>query len=639
MANKIKPIESGIFTNYIYKSIPLAFDDSMSYYQTLSGLLAYLQNTVIPTVNQNVEQVNELGESFDEVQEGFEDLTHLVDELQEYVDTYFDNLDVQQEINNKLDEMVEDGTFDELLADYLQISVLSFNSVSAMKLADNLVNGSTCKTLGFYQVNDGGGAIYKVRTKTESETADERSTIALSDDSLIAEIVLDSNIINPKQFGAYCDNTHDDSDALQYCLNKANSMSSSNGTRKRTVYIPATMKVTSQINCTTAQFKLLGSSLNNSRISLSGENACIVFGKPNDEVSYEIEIENICFAGTHDNTHSLLTFNRCINLYLTRVQVTEGGENQYDIELNHCGIITMDRCIISGSDNATLYPCYSNGIKINSIGSIFNFTNANCWNLNKLFSFSGNIQNINICNNWIECVKSLVDVDCQQDNRCMNFKVIGNTINIHQHLNISITEFAMFDFDMENNTNFNGSNITLDNNTIYFYGVENIKGNSLVYFNGIGNSASSEFYINFNSNIFNGNTLTELGAYVFTNVNTDFNTGNNVRIVSYTVGRPSTDRNRLTTFKKIIGCGYNGAPARVYNFPNGVYLSESNTFNDGSLYYADGEFYAGYNGTAKVLPKNVGTAIPYATSENYLSVINSLVTALSQAHITKIQQS
>ena len=44
-------------------------------------------------------------------------------ELQSYVNDYFDNLDVQDEINNKLDEMVEDGTMETLLAPYLQ----SFN--------------------------------------------------------------------------------------------------------------------------------------------------------------------------------------------------------------------------------------------------------------------------------------------------------------------------------------------------------------------------------------------------------------------------------------------------------------------------------------------------------------------------------
>ena len=33
-------------------------------------------------------------------------------ELQNWVNDYFDNLDVQDEIDHKIDEMVEDGTFD-----------------------------------------------------------------------------------------------------------------------------------------------------------------------------------------------------------------------------------------------------------------------------------------------------------------------------------------------------------------------------------------------------------------------------------------------------------------------------------------------------------------------------------------------
>ena len=96
---KIKP--TGLFTNYIYKAIPLAFDESMSYYETLCGLLSYLKNTVIPALNNNADSIIEL--------------QNLITELQNYVDNYFDNLDVQQEINNKLDEMAQNGTLADII--------------------------------------------------------------------------------------------------------------------------------------------------------------------------------------------------------------------------------------------------------------------------------------------------------------------------------------------------------------------------------------------------------------------------------------------------------------------------------------------------------------------------------------------
>ena len=101
----LKAGQSGVFTNYIYKEIPLAFDESMSYYETLLGLLNYLQTVVIPTVNNNADAVAEL--------------QNLYIELKTYVDDYFTNLDVQQEINNKLDAMVEDGTIPSIIESFI----------------------------------------------------------------------------------------------------------------------------------------------------------------------------------------------------------------------------------------------------------------------------------------------------------------------------------------------------------------------------------------------------------------------------------------------------------------------------------------------------------------------------------------
>ena len=97
---------SSLFTNYVFKAIPLAFDDSMSYYETLCGLLDYLKNTIIPTVNNNADAVSELQQ--------------LYDQLHDYVKNYFDNVNVQAEINNKLDAMVLDGTLENLIGAYIQ---------------------------------------------------------------------------------------------------------------------------------------------------------------------------------------------------------------------------------------------------------------------------------------------------------------------------------------------------------------------------------------------------------------------------------------------------------------------------------------------------------------------------------------
>lgn len=114
--NILKPNKTGLFTNYIYKAIPLAFDESMSYYETLCGLLHYLKNVIIPTVNNNADAVAEL--------------QTLYEQLQDYVEKYFDNLDIQEEINNKLDQMVQDGTLTTILQGYLY-NYINVKSVGA----------------------------------------------------------------------------------------------------------------------------------------------------------------------------------------------------------------------------------------------------------------------------------------------------------------------------------------------------------------------------------------------------------------------------------------------------------------------------------------------------------------------------
>ena len=173
-------------------AFPEAFSDSMTVYEALEWLYRYLGTEVVPKTNECIE---------------------LTKELKEYVEHYFDNLDVQEEINNKLDAMAEAGTLQEIIAEYLQANVTwTFDSVADMKSATNLINGSYAKTLGFHSVNDGGGAVYKI---TDSGTANEMDVIAIND--LYAVLV---NPTNVKQYGAYGDNEHDDSPFIQRAISQ-----------------------------------------------------------------------------------------------------------------------------------------------------------------------------------------------------------------------------------------------------------------------------------------------------------------------------------------------------------------------------------------------------------------------------------
>ena len=88
------------FKAWFQKTLPLVYDDSLTYQELLYKLIA---------------KINEVVESQNQTNENFDELYALFIQLKEYVDNYFKNLDVQEEINNKLDEMAKDGTLDKII--------------------------------------------------------------------------------------------------------------------------------------------------------------------------------------------------------------------------------------------------------------------------------------------------------------------------------------------------------------------------------------------------------------------------------------------------------------------------------------------------------------------------------------------
>lgn len=92
-------------------AIPTSYLDSLDYYETLLWLIKYLEETIIPTVNNNGAAVSEL--------------QRLYIELKNFVDNYFDNLDVQEEINNKLDEMAQSGQLATIINNYDILKVIA----------------------------------------------------------------------------------------------------------------------------------------------------------------------------------------------------------------------------------------------------------------------------------------------------------------------------------------------------------------------------------------------------------------------------------------------------------------------------------------------------------------------------------
>lgn len=84
--------------------------DALTDYQLICKVVEFL-NTVITSQNEVIQQMIDVTADFNQ--------------LSDYVDHYFDNLDIQEEINHKLDEMAENGTLEEIVSRYFEHIVIT----------------------------------------------------------------------------------------------------------------------------------------------------------------------------------------------------------------------------------------------------------------------------------------------------------------------------------------------------------------------------------------------------------------------------------------------------------------------------------------------------------------------------------
>ncbi len=95
------------FRFWCQKVIPLVYDDSLSYYEVLCKVVNYL-NSMIGDVNTLAENNSELARAYTE--------------LQSYVNNYFDNVNFQNEINTRLQEMYETGELQDIINQAITLS-------------------------------------------------------------------------------------------------------------------------------------------------------------------------------------------------------------------------------------------------------------------------------------------------------------------------------------------------------------------------------------------------------------------------------------------------------------------------------------------------------------------------------------
>ena len=199
-----------------------------------------------------------------------------------------------------------------------------FNTVEEMKAA-NLHSNDFVITLGYYTANDGGGASYIIRAKKTNDIEDNGS-IHFLNNNWVAELIIENNKVNVKQFGAKGDGIVDDSDAIR---NAVNSYTNIEGVLGEQYYITKAININNKnlfnLNIKAEPFRVsIGNTYLNA-FNLTGNNNLRNI-RVESEFKYipsiEIHADPSSQNGLASNVHA---FN-----------VTSGITNFYDCKANFC---------------------------------------------------------------------------------------------------------------------------------------------------------------------------------------------------------------------------------------------------------------------------------------------------------------
>jgi len=406
-----------IFRNWVLQNFPFLEDDfdALTDYELFCKMVEYMKKSL---------------EKVEGFQKEIDAFSIKLDEFQHW----FDNLDVQEEINNKLDEMAESGELADIIAQYLGLAgVLAFDTVAAMKLAENLVNGSICRTLGYGSVNDKGGAYYKVRTVTSDDVIDEVTIIALYDNSIIAELV-NTGVNNIKVFN----------DDLAIAMANSN-----------VLYLnDTTYNVTVANTIEASDIKLIG---NSTKIYTTSDvtnifdlNNAIINDIEFKETNVSDNTKNILFTGKN------ITFNNCI------IESTIGYQGEIEnIEFYNCEFKNYYREIaqITGTlNNLKVINC--------NFSRVQNYSTPYQGN-NRIYIYNKEVANDPLDETLLGLRGNGIDIkNCQFSN--------GNVRQIHifNCLNVNI-ENNIFNASGDNHTTLGGSDDLVSIDFVKYFKVNN----------------------------------------------------------------------------------------------------------------------------------------------------------------------
>lgn len=424
----------------------------------------------------------------------------------ENISDYFDNLDVQEEINNKLDEMAESGELAEIINIFIANTPLTFNTVADMVASTNLTEGAKVKTYGYYSLNDNGGADYLVRAKTGEDT-ENGAIIFLSDENLVAEIVA-KDYVNTLQFGCKNNGVNDTTTEMQNFINYLQNKEITGIVKEGTYICNSSLSITNSIHLVGENkpvIKHTALSTDTDHIAITGDNIKIEnIHFRNQGHRTNIIMDNDTFAGRliSISNASNIEFNNCkfTDIYSYGVIVSYTN----NIKFSECEFINatynmlqfyqetenifVDRCLFDGvySSNSA-GNAYLIATGVTNYDTLYNFRTKNLNITNS--KFKNNLfwegidthgcENCYIGNNLVENCKMGIMVvrdqrpitPCSHNNFTIENNILIGTEN-------ELT--GSFAIDAGSNITQQVENFTIRNNTIKRFGYNNTNSASII---------------------------------------------------------------------------------------------------------------------------------------------------------------
>lgn len=320
------------FRFWCQKVLPLVYDDSISYYELLCKVVHYLNNVI--------KDISSMGHNIDDLLDAFI-------KLQNYVNNYFDNLDLQGEVNNVIERMIKDGTFQALFGTAETVEVMQNTTYGV---------GRFVTTEGYYYRGDGGNNTYI----TTAESVNELSIKSKKVDNLYFTPV---EVFNAKKFDESTPNVqtndrgNESINILRYGCKK---YPTENGE------YPATPEIANEYDCSETLNTLLSYGL-----SLYIPNGTFICTAPLYALEINLELSNnarLLYDG--DETQYFIAINTATSgakNFITYRSRISGGiiDTHYKARYSVCA----NRCVGLIFDDVIIQHFLREGIYLGSISS------------------------------------------------------------------------------------------------------------------------------------------------------------------------------------------------------------------------------------------------------------------------------